>query len=46
MNDIFTTNQYKALEVMHNNTLTIADKEYCLSDKARLQRSWGVQELL
>ena len=29
MNTIFTTNQYKVLEVMYNNKLSIADKEYC-----------------
>lgn len=29
MNAMFTTNQYKVLEVMYENTLSIADKEYC-----------------
>lgn len=29
MNAIFTTNQYKVLEVMYDNTLFIADKKYC-----------------
>lgn len=29
MNAMFTTNQYKVLEVMYENTLTIADEEYC-----------------
>lgn len=29
MNAIFTTNQYKVLEVIYNNTLSIADNKYC-----------------
>ena len=29
INAMFATNQYKVLEVMYENTLSIADKEYC-----------------
>lgn len=29
MHAMFTTIQYKVLEVMYDNTVTIADKEYC-----------------
>ncbi len=45
MNTIFTTNQYKVLEVMYNNKLSIADKEYCplgqgdIANELRLSRA-------
>ena len=45
MNAMFTTNQYKVLEVMYENTLSIADKEYCplgqgeIADKLGLSRA-------
>lgn len=45
MDVIFITNQYKVLEVMYNNTLSIADKEYCplgqgeIADKLGLSRA-------
>jgi Mn-dependent DtxR family transcriptional regulator len=29
MDAMFTTNQYKVLEIMYENTLTIAEEKYC-----------------
>lgn len=42
MNDIFTTNQYKVLEVMYDNTLTIADKEYCPLGQGEIAEKLGL----
>lgn len=41
MNDIFTTNQYKVLEVMYDNTLSIADKEYCPLGQGEIAEKLG-----
>ena len=29
MHEMFTTNQYKVIDVMYENTMVIADREYC-----------------
>ena len=42
MNNIFTTNQYKVLEVMYDNTLTIADKEYCPLGQGEIAEKLGL----
>jgi len=45
MDSMFTTNQYKILETMYNNTLSIANKEYCplgqgeIADELNLSRA-------
>lgn len=42
MNAMFTTNQYKVLEVMYENTLSIADKEYCPLGKGEIADELGL----
>ena len=42
MNAIFTTNQYKVLEVMYDNTLSIADKEYCPLGQGEIANELGL----
>ena len=44
MNEMFTTIHYKVLEVMYDNNVSIADKEYCplgqgeIAEKLELSR--------
>ena len=42
MNDMFTTNQYKVLEVMYENTVTIADKKYCPLGQGEIAEKLGL----
>lgn len=42
MNAIFTTNQYKVLEAMYDNTLSIADKEYCPLGQGEIANELGL----
>ena len=42
MNEMFTTNQYKVLEVMYDNTVTIADKEYCPLGQGEIAEELGL----
>lgn len=45
MDDIFTTNAYKVLKVMHSNTLTIADKTYCPLSQAEIANDLGLSRV-
>jgi Mn-dependent DtxR family transcriptional regulator len=36
MDAIFTTNQYKVLEIMYDNTIKISEKEYCPLSQAEI----------
>lgn len=42
MNNIFITKQYKVLEVMFNNTLIIANKEYCPLGQGEIANELGL----
>lgn len=42
MNDMFTTIHYKVLEVMYDNTVTIADKEYCPLGQGKIAEELGL----
>lgn len=42
MNDMFTTIHYKVLEVMYDNTVTIADKEYCPLGQGEIAEKLGL----
>lgn len=42
MNAMFTTNQYKVLETMYENTLTIADEEYCPLGQGEVAKELGL----
>ena len=44
MNAMFTTNQYKVLEVMYDNTLSIADKEYCPLGQGEIADELGLSK--
>lgn len=46
MNDIFTTNQYKVLEAMFDNTLVVADKEYCPLGQGEIADEIGVSRAI
>lgn len=42
MNDIFTTNEYKVLKTMYENTLTVANIEYCPLGQAEIADELGL----
>ena len=42
MNDMFTTIHYKVLEVMYDNTVTIAVKEYCPLGQGEIAEKLGL----
>lgn len=46
MDAIFTTNQYKVLETMYENTLTIADEDTALLVREKLLKNLAYQEQL
>ena len=42
MDSIFITNQYKVLETMYENTLSIADKKYCPLGQGEIAKELGL----
>lgn len=42
MDEMFTTNQYKVLETIYNNTVTIAEKEYCPLGQREIAEELGL----
>lgn len=45
MDDIFTTNTYKVLETMYDNTLAVAGKEYCPLSQAEIADDLGLSRV-
>lgn len=45
MEAIFTTNTYKVLESMYDNTLSVADKEYCPLSQAEIADDLGLSRV-
>lgn len=45
MDAIFTTNQYKVLEAMFNNTLSVADRKYCPLGQGEIANELGLSRV-